>query len=112
MQIKLYMLCKSNFTCSTSVNMLKFVDMSKDMYILYLLQNLFDLPLLQSEIPCKSLTPQIQWDFTPGKSFTLPPLIKTIVFLQIMTFTRNVSKYIMLIASLSYILGLGIARHP
>ena len=38
----------------------------------------FDLPLLRSGIPSKSLTPRIQWDFTPGKSFTLPPLIKTI----------------------------------
>ena len=38
----------------------------------------FDLPLLRSGIPSKSLTPRIQWDFTPGKSFTLPPLIKTL----------------------------------
>lgn len=38
----------------------------------------FDLPLLRSGIPSKSLTPRIQWDFTPGESFTLPPLIKTI----------------------------------
>ena len=37
-----------------------------------------DLPLLRSGIPSKSLTPRIQWDFTPGESFTLPPLIKTI----------------------------------
>lgn len=37
-----------------------------------------DLPLLRSGIPSKSLTPRIQWNFTPGKSFTLPPLIKTI----------------------------------
>ena len=37
-----------------------------------------DLPLLRSGIPSKSLTPRIQWDFTPGKSFTLPPLIKTL----------------------------------
>lgn len=38
----------------------------------------FDLPLLRSGIPSKSLTPRIQWDFTPGKSLTLPPLIKTL----------------------------------
>ncbi|GKC37882.1 hypothetical protein Tco_1050266 [Tanacetum coccineum] len=38
----------------------------------------FDLPFLRSGIPNKSLTPRIQWDFTPGESFTLPPLIKTI----------------------------------
>lgn len=37
-----------------------------------------DLPLLRSGIPSKSLTPRIQWNFTPGKSFTLPPLTKTI----------------------------------
>lgn len=37
-----------------------------------------DLPLLRSGIPSKSLTPRIQWDFTPGESFTLPPLINTI----------------------------------
>nr|GEY11630.1 FAR1 DNA binding domain, zinc finger, SWIM-type, MULE transposase domain, FHY3/FAR1 family [Tanacetum cinerariifolium] len=38
----------------------------------------FDLSFLRSGIPNKSLTPRIQWDFTPGESFTLPPLIKTI----------------------------------
>lgn len=38
----------------------------------------FDLPLLRSGIPSKSLTPRIQWNFTPGESLTLPPLIKTI----------------------------------
>nr|GEY55299.1 ATPase alpha subunit, mitochondrial [Tanacetum cinerariifolium] len=32
----------------------------------------FDLPFLRSRIPNKSLTPRIQWDFTPGESFTLP----------------------------------------
>lgn len=37
-----------------------------------------DLPFLRSGIPSKSLTPRIQWNFTPGKSFTLPPLTKTI----------------------------------
>lgn len=37
-----------------------------------------DLPLLRSGIPSKSLTPRIRWDFTPGESFTLPPLTKTI----------------------------------
>ncbi|GJW63816.1 hypothetical protein Tco_0115700 [Tanacetum coccineum] len=30
----------------------------------------FDLPFLRSGIPNKSLTPRIQWDFTPGESFT------------------------------------------
>nr|GEW19406.1 hypothetical protein [Tanacetum cinerariifolium] len=34
----------------------------------------FDLPFLRSGIPNKSLTPRIQWDFTPGESFTLPPI--------------------------------------
>src|SRR5512143_3981243 len=37
-----------------------------------------DLPFLRSGIPSKSLTPRIRWDFTPGESFTLPPLTKTI----------------------------------
>ena len=34
-----------------------------------------DLPFLRSGIPSKSLTPRIRWDFTPGESFTLPPLV-------------------------------------
>lgn len=40
----------------------------------------FDLPLLRFGIPSKSKSsaPRIRWDFTPGESFTLPPLINTL----------------------------------
>nr|GEX31235.1 hypothetical protein [Tanacetum cinerariifolium] len=34
----------------------------------------FDLPFLRSGIPNKSLTPRIQWDFTPSESVTLPSI--------------------------------------
>lgn len=37
-----------------------------------------DLPLFRPGVPSKSLTPRIRWNFAPGRSFTLPPLINTI----------------------------------
>nr|GEW34514.1 reverse transcriptase domain-containing protein [Tanacetum cinerariifolium] len=50
----------------------------------------FDLPFLRYGIPNKSLTPRIQWDFIPGESYTLPPLIKTIeCFFGVLVSTRG-----------------------
>ena len=51
--------------------------LNKNYYFLGLLAPYLDLPCILSLTPAVSNVPLIIWYLTPGRSFTLPPLIKT-----------------------------------